>query len=272
MNPRAEAARIQEMEKILLPKRAGRCELSVMKTVSRLILFVCAWLAAAQIVTAQTSAWASDYNRLLGKYVTSSGVKYGAWKNNAADMQALQGVVDAVAKENVSGLGQKEQLAFYVNAYNAWILHEALGKYPTSSVKDTLFTFFTGKRIKVAGQQTSFNTLEKETIRGKFSDPRVHFALNCASRSCPPLNQEAFSGGKVDAQLEKLAKNFVNSEKGVKMSADGKAAELSKIFDWYKGDFKGAPLDFINQRRATPIPKDARITFQDYNWSLNEAK
>ena len=115
-----------------------------------------------------------SYNRLLGKYATSGGVKYAEWKANAADMQALQGVVDGIAKENVSAMEKKAQLAFYCNAYNAWILHEALEKYPTKSVKDALFTFFTSKRITVAGQQTSFNALEKETIRSKFGDPRIH--------------------------------------------------------------------------------------------------
>ena len=214
------------------------------------------------------------YNRLLGKYVTAGGVKYAEWKGNAADVQALQTVVDAIAKENVSALEKKQQLAFYINAYNAWILHEALAKYPTKSVKDALFTFFTGRRLTVAGQQTSFNALEKETIRSKFGEPRVHFALNCASRSCPPLNREAFSGDKLDGQFEKLAKGYVNSERGVKYAADSKTADLSKIFDWYKDDFKsdGGALAFINKRRGSQIPADAKISYQEYDWGLNEAK
>ncbi len=230
-------------------------------------------VAALAADSSAASSWAADYNRLLGKYAGANGVRYAEWKNNAGDMQTLQKVVDAIAGENVSSLGQKEQLAFYVNAYNAWILHEALGKYPTGSVKDALFTFFTSKRIKVAGQQTSFNTLEKETIRSKFNDPRIHFALNCASRSCPPLNSEAFTGEKLDGQFEKLAKTFVNSEKGVRLAADKKGVELSKIFDWYKDDFKdGGPLQFINKRRSSPVPPDAKITYQDYDWGLNDAK
>jgi Protein of unknown function, DUF547 len=214
------------------------------------------------------------YNRLLAKYVTASGVKYSGWKSNAADMQALQSVVDAIANEKISGSNQKEALAAYVNAYNAWILREALGKYPTKSVKDVLFTFFTGKRIKVAGEEMSFNHLEKDVIRSKFSDPRVHFALNCASRSCPPLNSEAFRGDKLDAQLEKLARSFVNSENGVNYSAEKKSAELSAIFDWYKDDFKGegGPVAFINKRRETSLPNDTKISYQKYDWSLNEAK
>ena len=237
-------------------------------------LLFCFTLSMAIAVTAfgQKSDWVASYNSLLGKYVTSGGVKYAEWKANAADMQAIQGVVDGIAKENVSG-GKQQQIAFYLNAYNAWILHEALGKYPTSSVKDTFFSFFTSKRITVAGQQTSFKAFEDNVIR-KLGEPRVHFALNCASRSCPPLNRTAFSADRLDGQLETLAKGYVNSERGVKFNAATKSAELSKIFDWYKDDFKGegGTIAFINKRRSTPLPADAKISYQDYDWGLNEAK
>src|SRR2546423_624733 len=236
------------------------------------ILFA-ATLSLAGATASQAQNWMEPYNRLLGKYVTSGGVKYAEWKNNAADVQALQTVVDGIAKESVSGLDKRQQVAFYLNAYNAWILHEALGKYPTKSVKDTFFSFFTGKRITVAGQQTSFKALEDDVIR-KLGEPRVHFALNCASRSCPPLNREAFSGPKLEEQFEKLAKGYVNSEPGVNSNAATKSAELSKIFDWYKDDFKadGGAIAFINKRRSTPIPAEAKVSFQDYDWGLNEAK
>ena len=237
-------------------------------------LLVSLALVVASVASSRAESWTDTYNRLLGKYVTSGGVKYAEWKANAADMQAIQSVVDGIAKENVSAMAKQQQLAFYINAYNAWILHEALGKYPTKSVKDALFTFFTSKRITVAGQQMSFNALEKDTIRSKFGEPRVHFALNCASRSCPPLNRTAFSADKLDGQFETLAKGYVNSEHGVKFNAAAKSADLSKIFDWYKDDFKadGGALAFINKRRATPIPADAKIGYQDYDWNLNEAK
>ena len=243
----------------------------------KLPLRVCSLAVVFCVVTAapsQAQNWTETYNRLLSKYVTSGGVKYAEWKSNAGDLQAIQTVVDGIAKENVAAMEKKQQLAFYVNAYNAWILHEALEKYPTKSVKDALFTFFTGRRITVAGQQTSFNALEKDTIRSKFNDPRIHFALNCASRSCPPLSRQAFTGGNLDGQFETLAKGYVNSDKGVRFNAAGKSAELSKIFDWYKDDFKGegGVVAFINKRRSSPIPADAKISYQDYDWSLNEAK
>lgn len=256
---------------LLLLRRPSGTGIGAMKALTRglILTFLCAALTGP--LHAETAGWMSDYNRLLGKYVTPSGVKYAAWKSDAGDMQALQKVVDAIAQENVSSLGKKEQLAFNLNAYNAWILHEALGKYPTKSVKDALFTFFTSKRIKVADQQTSFKSFEDNVVR-KMGEPRVHFALNCASRSCPPLNTEAFQADKLDAQLEKLAKGYVNSERGVRFAAGGNSAELSKIFDWYKGDFAGGPIDFINKRRSSPLPKDVKISYQEYDWSLNEAK
>ena len=242
----------------------------------RLIFVVSAsiCLLAAGQLPAQNAGWRDDYGRLLAKYATPAGVKYAEWKNNAADMQALRTVVDGIANENAAALNPKEQLAFYINAYNAWILHEALGKYPTKSVKDTLFTFFTGKRIKVAGQEMSFNRLEKDIIIPKFKEPRVHVALNCASRSCPPLLAEPFRADKLEAQFERLSAGFVNSDRGVRYNDAKKSAELSKIFDWYKDDFApgGGALAFINKRRSTPLPGDVKIAYQDYDWALNEAK
>ena len=230
--------------------------------------------AGSPVRAQQSSKWIDPYNRLLSRYVTGAGVKYAAWKSNPADMKAIQEVVDGIASQKVDGLSKKEQLAFYINAYNAWILHEALAKYPTKSVKDLLFTFFLSKRLKVAGEEMSFNDLEKDVIRKKFNEPRVHFALNCASRSCPPLNQVAFRGDKLDGQLEKLAVAFINSPRGVDYMPAKKTAALSAIFNWYKDDFKaaGGPVVFINQRHKPPLPDDTKITYQDYDWSLNAVK
>lgn len=246
-----------------------------LSSVLRGFYFLALLLSPAVVLGAEHSPkWIETYNRLLAKYDLSSGVKYGEWKNNPGDVKSMQEVVDGIAQERISGLSKKEQLAFYINAYNAWILHEALEKYPTKSVKDLLFTFFTGQRLKVAGEEMSFNHLEKDIIRPKFGDPRVHFALNCASQSCPPLYPEAFRGDKLDAQLEQLATAFVNSEKGVAYSPDKKSAALSAIFDWYKDDFKadGGPVAFIDKRRNPPLPNDTKITYQKYDWSLNETQ
>jgi hypothetical protein len=259
LQPRVSIVSVISMKPLLLLRPIGLCAL----------LFASIAISRAE----HSPKWVETYNGLLGKYVSNGGVKYAAWKNDAADIQAIQQVVDGIAQEKVSALSKKEQLAVYLNAYNAWILHEALGKYPTKSVKDLLFTFFTGQRIKVAGEDMSFNHLEKDIIRPKFNEPRVHFALNCASRSCPPLNPEPFHADKLDTQLEKAAVAFVNSPKGIDYKPDKKTAALSAIFNWYKDDFKaaGGPIAFINKRRNPPLPNDVKITYQSYDWSLNEA-
>ena len=211
--------------------------------------------------------WVDDYALLLKKYVTPDGGRYADWKKNTSDVATLDHVVNAIAAQT-----KNDGLAFYINAYNAWILHEALAKYPTKSVRDALFSFFITDRITVGGTKMSFNKLEKDVIRAKFKEPRVHFALNCASRSCPPLSAEPFRSHELDAHLERLARAFVNSDRGVRLKSG--SVELSKIFDWYKDDFGGTPgvLTFINKRRTQPIPADAKITYQTYNWNLNETK
>src|SRR5579862_1808514 len=236
-----------------------------------LLLCLLALVMGPRLVPA--ADWQDEYGRLLAKYVTPAGVRYAAWKGNEADMASIQRVVDAIGSAPASEGTSKDDLAFYINAYNAWILDGALGKYPVKSVKDATFSFFILNHIKVAGQKMSFNHLEKDVIRERFKEPRVHFALNCASRSCPPLNPEPFRGKDLDAQLEKLARAFVNSERGVKVKSKT-AVDLSKIFDWYKDDFAavGGPMAFINKYRTAKIPENAKVTFQEYNWMLNEAK
>ena len=213
----------------------------------------------------------ADYARLLKKYVSGGGVKYAEWKASADDVKALQDVVDGIAAAPVSTAKSKEQLAFHINAYNAWILHEALAKYPTKSVKDLAFTFFQGNRLTVAGKKMSFSSLENDLIRARFAEPRVHFALNCASRSCPPLRNEPYDAAQLDAQLDDQARTYVNSEHGVKASGDG--AALSKIFDWYKKDFGGdaAVTEFLKKYRSGKSDFK-KISYQDYDWGLNETK
>ena len=229
-------------------------------------------LTLAFVAVSRADSWTEDYNRLLAKYVTPNGVKYAAWHENAQDRAALGKVVDDIAKEKPSG-GKDEKLAFYINAYNANILNGVLEKYPVKSVRDIapLFGFFTQNRITVAGEKMSFNHLEKEIIHG-FGEPRMHFVLNCASASCPPLLDKAFTADNLHEEMDRAASAFLNKNKrGVETSDDGKKAEVSKIFDWYGGDFQasgGVPA-FINKYRKPPLPADAKITFQGYDWSLN---
>ena len=165
---------------------------------------------------AESGAWQKDFDALLQKYVSNGGVRYAAWKSNGADVAALNKVVAAIATDGPSG-GRYDKLAFYINAYNAWIIHEVLEKYPIKSVKDLapLYGVFTGKRIELGGEKMSLNHLEKDLILKGIGEPRAHFAVNCASRSCPVLIPAAYNGATLDATLNERARAYVTSPLGV---------------------------------------------------------
>jgi hypothetical protein len=222
--------------------------------------------------------WQSDYNELLKEYVTKSGVKYRAWHQSAVDRKKMKNVVDKIGAEDVSKQSRDAQLAFYLNAYNAWILHKILESYPTNGPGGGGFIgrtrFFRSKSIQVAGQRTSFHLLENNVIRPKFSEPRVHFALNCASKSCPPLHNRAFTVENLESALNQLTKDFINHNPFGIVREHSNTISISKIFDWYEADFekKGSVLSYINRFRDLPISHDTKIQYQDYQWTLNEAK
>lgn len=226
----------------------------------------------------QSADWRSDYDELLQAYVTQSGVKYQSWHRSAEDRKKLENVVKGIGTESLINQSSKAQLAFYLNAYNAWILSKILESYPTNGPGGGGFfgrtRFFRSKSIRVAGEKTSFHLLENEVIRPRFSEPKVHFALNCASKSCPPLHNRAFTAENLDRTLDQLTKNFINRNRLGINRLDSKTIKISEIFNWYEADFetKGTVLSFINQFRDSPFAKNTRIRFQDYQWTLNEAK
>ncbi len=218
------------------------------------------------------SAAPSAYDTLLQKYVTAAGVDYAAWHKNQDDLAALKKVVDFYATTRPPGK-RNESLAWHLNAYNAWILHNILEKYPTDGPLDSETFFFHGKRIKVSGKKTSFDHLEQKLIRPTFKEPRIHFALNCAAESCPPLYNKAFTGKTLDAELQRLTETFINEHnQGVVVSND--SVRVSKIFEWYKDDFggKNGIIPYINRYRNEPVPTDADLEFMDYSWQLNQAQ
>ena len=220
------------------------------------------------------SASPSDYAELLKTYVTPEGVRYAAWHANKADVDRMKKVAEFFASTTPPA-DRDASLAWHINAYNAWILNNILKKYPTKGPLDGETLFFHGNRIVVSGEKTSFNNIEQKVIRPVFKDPRVHFALNCASESCPPLQNKPFAAASLDSDLERLARAFINGNPhGVMLVPNAKTVKLSKIFEWYADDFggKGNQLKFINRYRQQPVPADARIEFFDYSWNLNQAR
>jgi len=219
--------------------------------------------------------WRADYERLLSTFVKADGVNYKGLKNSPEAVAALKAVTEGIAAEPVSKLKRDDQLAFYINAYNAWMLQLVVENYPLKSVRDIapLFGAFTGKRINVGGERMSLNHLEKQIIIKKFKEPRIHFAINCASASCPPLMNFIYTGKDLDRQLNQVTRAFADTKHAAII--DGNNVAVSKIFEWYSDDFKpaGGPIAYLNQYRSNRVPKipqDARVQYQEYDWALNE--
>jgi len=227
-------------------------------------------LALTLTLLPSLASYPPEYAEILQKYVNSSGVDYAGLHENSQDKQKLQTAVDYYAKGDIPQDTQ-EALSWHLNAYNAWILKKIMDKYPTKgplSGGDVLF--FHKKSIVIAGKKTSFDKLEQKVIRPVYQESRIHFALNCASKSCPPLRNEPFSAKKLNAQLNEQAEQFINgNSQGVVVSNAG--IKLSKIFEWYAEDFggKGNLVTWINHYRTPKVSSDQTPQFLKYDWGLN---
>ncbi|WP_422857758.1 DUF547 domain-containing protein [Flagellimonas sp. S174] len=209
------------------------------------------------------------WNDLLKKHVDGDGnVNYKGFK---ADIQSLEAYINTLSNTPpTSSWTKNEKLAYYINLYNAATVKLIVDNYPTKSIKD-IPNRWKKQWIAVGNITTSLNDIEHEVLR-KMDEPRIHFAINCASYSCPKLLNTAFTAKNMESLLSKTASDFVNDRKRNRFN-DGKA-QLSRIFKWYKGDFteNGSLLEYINQYLDNPINEKASISYLDYDWSLNDAK
>jgi hypothetical protein len=224
-----------------------------------------------------------DYNTLLQTYVNDQGlVNYEAWKANDDDLAKLQGYVDELAAFDTSTLTGAEQLAFWINAYNALALHEVLQRYPVDSIRPNTLgviperSFFVDEKHIVGGKNYSLDTIENNVLR-TLGEPRIHFAINCASTSCPKLLNEAYDARKLNGQLDRQGQAFVNDTTRNQFDAASNTASLSKIFDWFKGDFDSEGgvaaflLTFAEGDTKTVLENPAvTIDYLAYDWSLNK--
>ncbi|MGJ8655466.1 MAG: DUF547 domain-containing protein [Akkermansiaceae bacterium] len=216
----------------------------------------------------------SNYNTLLKKYAKADGVNYKSWAANTADKKELDKLLAQWSKVDSTKLAKKEQAAFRINLYNAAMLDTVLDHYPLKSVTKLgakEFAIFDAKIIKTPNGTISLNTLEKKVLLKDFHDPRIHFAVNCASVSCPPLRSEAFNAGDLESQLNEQAIQFSNSSRAVVMS--GSNAKYSQLFQWYEKDFGTKnPAIYLNKFRTKKLNTKTDISWIPYNWDLNEAK
>ena len=215
---------------------------------------------------------------LLNRHVSANGkVDYKGFQKDSTMLNDYLRQLSASTPDENSW-SENEQKAFWINAYNAFTIKLILTYFPIKSIKDI------GSLIKVNGVSTPWeipffsinkekldlSILENIKLRKKFEDPRIHFALVCASKSCPALLNEAFEPSKLDRQLDTQTKVFLSDP--FKNKILEKAPELSKIFEWYAADFikKGSVVDFVNRYASRRISPGAKIIYLNYNWALND--
>lgn len=238
------------------------------------ILITC--LAVGQAHTAKAQFDHSLFDNLLKTHVDADGwVDYDSFLE---DEETLMKYLEALkANPPKDSWSKDEQLAYWINAYNAFTIDLVLQHYPVKSIKDIgskiQIPFVNSpwdiKFIEIDGKKLDLNNIEHGIIRKQFDEPRIHFAVNCASFSCPLLRNEAFTAARLDSQLDEQTRKFINDPKRNKIS--GKKAQLSKIFSWYGGDFtKETSLkEFIAQYSEAEVTKSTKISYLDYQWQLN---
>jgi hypothetical protein len=256
-------------------------------------------------------AWAYDpankaWTDLLQKHVVVSQggkvsqVRYENFAKDRAQLKTYLDTLSAVKKSDFDGWNKSQQMAFLINVYNAYTVELILAHYPVKSIKDIGSDFFDNrwkrKFFNILGQPTSLDMVEHEMLRapGRYDEPRVHYAVNCASIGCPMLREEAFTADKLDKQLEEQAARFLSDRSRNRLSKDKTQLEVSKIFDWFKVDwnsgYKGInnvpPIQsreeyfgryanlFADDEATRAAIKEGKlkISFLSYDWSLNEAK
>ncbi len=216
------------------------------------------------------------WNDILINHVKDKGrVDYQGIINDKAKLEAYISLLESSHPNKK--WSDDEQLAYWINAYNAFTVKLIVDNYPVKSIKDVksgisfINSVWDIKFINIEGKKYDLANIEHGILRKSFDEPRIHFAINCASISCPPLLPEAFAAETVNDQLEKATKQFINDE-GHNTFKDGRA-ELSKIFQWYKGDFtkKGRKLqEYIAPYLDQKMSSDFSISYADYDWGLNE--
>lgn len=242
----------------------------------------------------------TEWTALLKKHVVwiddghASQTRYAAFQSSREALKAYLASLSAVSRQEFDTWSKGQQLAFLINAYNAFTVEKILTRYPNlKSIRDfgTLFgnpwqdRFFT-----LLGKEMSLDGIEHDTIRkpGAYDDPRIHMAVNCASVGCPALRDEAYVAERLDAQLDDQVNRFLSDRSRNRFVAGANALEVSMIFDWYDVDFRSGyqgigslPVFFgryASDLAATPEQQAViragkpTITFLEYDWALNDAK
>ena len=249
-----------------------------MKIIKAILILISTFCILSNLSPSGWSKAAVDnsiYGELLKRHVKHGVVDYRGFKNEEGKLDEYLKLLE---NTKVSELPRNEQFAFYVDAYNAWTIKLILSAYPgIESIKDLGNLFkspWEKKIVHINGRVLTLDDIEHEILRAQFKDPRVHFALNCASRSCPPLLSEPYRGSTLNRQLDDVTRAFINDPKRNYLK-DSKLY-VSRIFKWYSEDFKDDVVGFFLKYAEGDFKKELeakkyelKIVYLSYDWSLN---
>jgi len=242
------------------------------------------WPSAQQVSidNIKHDAW----DTLLQKYVDADGmVNYTAWHNNQTDRAALKTYLEDLSKANPNAnADQKAKLAYWINAYNALTVEGILRVYPTTSIRNhtpKLFGYNIWKKLYLYTGDSKINldSIEHKVLR-KMGEPRIHFAIVCASISCPRLLNKAYTSDKIETQLTTNTTDFFSRSQNLQVDAANSTIQLNSIMSWFGSDF-GSTTGKQVGAVAPYFPEDAKaflgrgkfsVKYLDYNWKLNEQK
>ncbi len=219
-----------------------------------------------------------QFDRVLKQHVKNARVDYAGLKAHPEELNRYLGQVAAVSKTEFKKWTEPEQIAFLINAYNAYTLKLIIDHYPLKSIKD-IGSLLNGPWdqpvVKLFGETMDLNTLEHKILRKDYAEPRIHFGLVCAAKGCPPLRNEAYVGARLEGQLADQAKQFLAESARNRIAASERVVYLSSIFKWYGSDFEkksGSVLAALKPYWPAKPPAEYesfKIRYTHYDWSLN---
>ncbi len=239
--------------------------------------------AAEKISVGQVSHEAFD--ALLRRYVNEAGqVGYAGWKATPGDVRALEAYLTTLGCADFEADSTREaRLAFWINAYNALTLHGILREYPTTSIRNHTarlvgYNIWKDLKLVVGGRPYSLDDIEHQVLR-KMGEPRIHLALVCASRGCPPLWNRAYTGDGLDAQLAANGRRYLANPQNFRADPATRTVYMSKLFEWYGTDFGPTPAEQL-RALGSMLPAGSewaatsagRVEFLSYDWLLNDEK
>lgn len=239
---------------------------------------------ADRVAFAQNDPYAA-WERVLANYVDSEGlIDYAGLE--ARGMDDLREFMRVLAETDPAGLGgRQEQLAFWINAYNAVVIWQVVEKYPIDSVRDVgalwgLVGGFFKNEYRIAGHDMSADNIEHDTLRARFDEDRIHWALVCGAFGCPRLLDRPYRAATLEETLAAQSREFLGQPRGLQLDREANTLYVSSYFKWYEDDFTavaGTVIDYVLRHAPDDVAEylranrdDLRVQIMDYDWTLNE--